>query len=173
MGPRAERSTALVSAELAESTWRRVGTLGPAAIRALQERCDDFQPELCGFVTAVVYEMGEKPSALVSYVTLVLCEMFRAAPVRSFKKVGERGILKAWDASQDAVAELAERDPGELDAAVFAGLTDEPHALRYVIQALIEDDDEGDGVELSEEQFWEAFAVLKAVIDLLHGACKR
>jgi hypothetical protein len=47
----------------------------------------------------------------------------------------------------------------------------EPHALRYVIEALTEGDPD-DPVPLSADEAWHLFTVLKTAIDSLHDGCR-
>ena len=59
---------------------------------------------------------------------------------------------------------------GDPRAAILteAASSSEPAVLRYILDALTEEDD--DPVELSDEEFWHILRVLKTVVDCLHGA---
>jgi len=103
------------------------------------------------------------------YVMIVVLEMFRAAPVRTIKKVRDRDILRHWHANRDLIDNLRASEagvstlPGKLPSV-------EPAVLDYILDAL--HDETEDLMLVTEDERWHLLAVLKTVMDALHGACR-
>lgn len=154
-----------------EPTWRRIGGSSPAAILQLQKSSGKRQPEIVGFVLGFTADMSPDVVGLALYVMLVVIEMFRTSGARKIVKVRESTIMRHWHANESLLGELRTK-AAELAAAIKAAEESvEPHALRYVIEALTEGDPD-DPVPLSADEAWHLFAVLKTAIDSLHDGCR-
>lgn len=157
----------LVSPDVAEQAWKRVGALDEAAALELQQRSGTFQPELVGFVLGFIHNLSPEAMGIALYATLVVFEMFQRAVPR-IKKVKERTIVRLWHENRRAVDDLFASEFDEDLMTAFVSDSAEPAALQYVVDAMVDAQDDSD--ELEAEEVAHVLAVLKTVIDALHQA---
>jgi hypothetical protein len=163
--------TAIVSSELAEQAWQRIGALDDAEVVKLQRRSGKFQQELVGFVLGFTSKMSPESMGIALYAMLVLFEMFQRAPNTTYRKVDERTIMRLWQTNDALCAELL---ASEFDRDLMAGFvsrSSEPAALQYVVDALVDVQEEvGD---LPPEEVAHVLAIHKTIIDAFHSAANR
>jgi hypothetical protein len=163
--------TAIVSAELAEQAWQRVGALDASKVLTLQNRSGGFQPELVGFVLGFTSELSPAGMGIALYAMLVVFEMFQRAPATTFGKVKEATIMKLWQNNRRLCAGLLanEFDPERMTN--FVAQSTEPAAIQYVGDALVDVQEESG--DLPPAELADILAIHKTVIDSLHSAAKR
>ena len=163
--------TPIVSEELVEQAWRRVGALEPSEVLTLQNRSGRFQPELVGFVLGFTSRMSPESVGIALYEMLVLFEMFQRVPATSFGKIKDRAIMKLWRSNRQLSAELLVHEFDRDLMTEFVARSSEPAALQYVIEALVEVQEESG--DLPPEEVADILAIHKTVIDALHSAATR
>jgi len=162
--------SAIVSPELVEQAWQRVGALDAPEVLKLQNRSGGFQPELVGFVLGFTSKMSPQGMGIALYAMLVLFEMFQRVPATTFSKVKDKTIMKLWRANAELTSALLAND-FDLDLMrEFVAESAEPAALRYVVEALADVQEES--AELPPKEVAEILAIHKTVIDSLHAVAK-
>lgn len=158
----------IVSAETAQQAWERIGAYNEDTVLKLQKRSGRFQPELVGFVIGFTHELSPDAIGIALYAMLVVFEMFQQS-ASQIKKVKEQTIVRLWHENRHATSELvASRfDVDLVDAFVSASV--EPAAIGYVIDALIQVQDE---CALPVEEVAHVLAVHKTVIEALNKAAR-
>ncbi len=160
---------AIVSAETAEQAWQRIGALDEPSIVELQERSGKFQPELVGFVLGFTHELSPEAMGIALYAMLVIFEMFQRGVPR-IKKVKEQTILRLWHENRHATSELVAAEFDNDLMQVFIADSVEPAALQYVVDALVDVQEESG--DLPPVEVAHVLAVHKTVIDALHNAAR-
>jgi hypothetical protein len=149
-----------VSQELIDETWRAVGALSGEQVLRTQKSHSKAQRALTMFVYVIFSEFREDASGVGIYVYHVVLEAFSRARPRP-RSIRRAHIKRAWH----------DHDQGsDLDPEDLIEQSPEPHALRYVYEALTEDQDD---VGLSEHEREHIFRLMQAVITCLHDACER
>lgn len=149
-----------ISQELIDETWRAVGALSGEQVLRIQKSHSKAQRVLTMFVYVIFSEFREDASGVGIYVYHVVLEAFSRARPRP-RSIRRAHIERAW------------HDHGQgsnLDPEDLIEQSPEPHALRYVYEALTEDQDD---VGLSEDEREHIFGLMQAVITCLHDACER
>ena len=159
--------TQLVSDALIDETWRAVAGSSPVAIRQLQKQCGKDHEELTGFLLGFTSELRPEALGIVLYVHLVITHAFRRSGAR-FRRIRPGRIERTWAAAAEFVDQLKAGRHPRATIPSEALSSSEPAVLRYILDALTEQDD--DPTELSEEEFWHILRVLKTVVDCLHDA---
>ncbi len=159
---------ALVSSELVERAWQRVDGLGAPDVLKLQKQSGKFQPELVGFVLGFVHDLSAEGAGIALYAMLVLFEMFQAVPARKWAKVKDSAILRLWVANRELSDDLLAREFDREAMAQFVDQSTEPAALQYVVDALVDAQEESG--ELAPDEVAHVLAMLKTVVDALHDA---
>jgi hypothetical protein len=157
----------LVSSTLIEETWRSLGASSEASIRRLQQQCGKDHEELTGFVLGFTSELRPEALGIALYVHLVVAQAFRRCGVK-FRRIRPGRIERTWAASSTFIDQLKAGGHPRAALPIEAGSPSEPAVLRYILEALTEQDD--DPAELSDEEFWHIFRVLKTVVDCFHDA---
>jgi hypothetical protein len=140
-----------ISSELVSSTWQTVGASNDKQIRRLQARHDGTQRALGRFVYDEFLKFREEAAGGGIYVYHVVLEMFMQ--VRPGLKRVRRAQL------EQVLADLSAA--GENSPAKAIEQSPEPHALRYVHEALYQD--QGD-VALSEDEGERIFRFMQVAI---------
>jgi hypothetical protein len=163
--------TAIVTPEIAEQAWRRVGRLDHREVVKLQKRSGKFQPELVGFVLGFIDDLSPEGMGIALYAMLVIFEMFQRAAPTGFTKVNERAILQLWQESRrigDALL-ASEFDSGLMSEFVIG--SPEPTAIRYVVEALVDAQEESGN--LPAEEVAQVLAIHRTVIHSLHAVARQ
>jgi hypothetical protein len=84
------------------------------------------------------------------------------------KKISYEEIIECCEHNEDAKGRLEGAHEKFLDGVARVHTSRQPHVVKYVVDALMEEDDEGeDTMALTEEQKGFLFLLLKSVIDVL------
>jgi len=150
----------IISSELVSSTWQTVGASSGAQVRGLQARHNKTQRALGLFVYDEFLSYREEAAGVGIYVYHVVLEMFMQARPR-LKRVRRAQL-------EQVLADLSAA--GENAPANAIAQSPEPHALRYVHEALYQY--QGD-VALSEDEGERIFRFMQAVIIALHDASSK
>lgn len=149
-----------VSQELIEKTWKAVAVSSEQQILKMQRNHQKKQQALTHFTFSHLLDLREEAAGVGIYVYhVVLFAFSRVSPKPGrVKRVQieqyiDAGILVE---EYDPIAKIAE--------------SSEPHVLRYVYEALTEDEDE---VVLSDTEQAEIFNTLNLVVSCLHDSCAR
>jgi hypothetical protein len=154
-----------ISDEVISATLDMLNAASPLEAAARQGRSGRFQPELTGFVAAFTLEQRPDAAGIGLFIMLVLYEAFRANAVK-VHKARERVVLRHWRAAREHADALRLDMDNPMELLDDIPESSEPAALQYVIEALTEVTD--DGVQLTDDEFWHLYAVLRAAIETLH-----
>jgi hypothetical protein len=83
------------------------------------------------------------------------------------KKISSEEIIECYEHNEGLMERLEGADEKFLDRVASVQTSREPYVMKYVADALMEDDEVEDAVALTEEQKGFLFLLLKTVIDVL------
>jgi hypothetical protein len=153
--------------EIVEKTWQEVAGFSPDRAKKEMMKIGNSQPELLAFVTESSKEMGQEVRELAIYMFLVVYRMFQKAHGK-IKKISSEEIIECYEHNEGLMERLEGADEKFLDRIASVQTSRQPHVVNYVVDSLMEEDDEGeDAVVLTEEQKGFLFLLLKTVIDVL------
>jgi hypothetical protein len=154
-----------ISARVVERTWQRIANLSPREGQKLIERMTKEQPVILAYLMAVdsdIFNDEERQTLL--YLGVVVWQIMLEG-IRPLPKVSEK-ILDNAEAKNLKMAEYlrGETEAGfeEATRKIIENYT-QPEALRYVVEAIIEDTEESSSIR--EENRGIMFVDLKTVID--------
>lgn len=156
----------LIPEEIVETTWQEVAGFSP--IRANKEimKIGNDQPELLAFITASTEEMGQEVKELGIYMFFVVYRMFQKTQGK-IKRISSEEIIKCHELNESLVEKLEGAHEKFLDRAASIQISKQPHVMKYVIDALMEEEGEEDAIELTDEDKGFLFLLLNTVIDVL------
>ncbi len=156
-----------ISEAMVEETWIEISQLPPEEARTQVEGVWERQPELMQFLMELTEELSQGASELAFYIFFVVVRIFEKAYGERLQEVMAEEILESFEANQDFLERLATVNERFLERLPDKTLGEQPHVLRYVVEALMEAETQEDPMELSEQEFGFLFLVLKTVIDSL------
>jgi len=152
---------------IVEKTWQEVAGFSPDRAKKEMMKIGNSQPELLAFVMESAKEMSREARELAIYMFLVVYRMFQGSHEK-IKKISSKEIIECYEHNEGLMERLKGAHERFLDRIASVQTSRQPHVVNYVVDALMEGDDEsGDAVVLTEEQKGFLFLLLKTVIDAL------
>ena len=152
---------------IVEKTWQEVAGFSPDKAKREMTKIGNIQPELLAFVMESSKETGQEVRELAIYMFLVVYRMFQEAHGK-IKKISPEEIIKCYEHNEGLMERLEGADEKFLDRIASVQTSRQPYVVRYVVDALMEDDEGEDPVALTEEQKGFLFLILKTVTDVLN-----
>ncbi len=151
---------------LVERTWQEVAGFSPNRAKKELMKITNSQPELLAFVTESTQEMSQEVRELAIYMFVVVYRMFQQAHGK-IKKISSDEIIKCYEHNESLMERLEGSHEKFLDRITSLQTSKQPYVVKYVADALMEEDEGEDAVALTEEQKGFLFLVLKAAINAL------
>ena len=155
-----------VPEEIVEKTWQEVAGFSPDRAKKEMIKIGNRQQELLTFVMESAKEMGQEVRELAIYMFLVVYRMFQEAHGK-IKKVSSEEIIEYYEHNEGLMERLEGAHEKFLDRVASVQTSRQPYVVKYVVDALMEDDEREDAGALTEEQKGFLFLLLKTVIDVL------
>jgi len=152
--------------ETVEKTWQEVAGFSPNRAKKEIVKVGDTQPDLLAFVTESSQEMVQEARELAIYMFLVVYRMFQKAHGK-IKKISSEEIIECYKHNESLMEGLEGTHERFLDRIASLQTSKQPYVVRYVADALMEEDEGEDALELTEEQKGFLYLLLKTVIDVL------
>ena len=124
------------------------------------------QPDLLAFVMESSKEMGQEVRELAIYMFVVVYRMFQESRGK-IKKISSEEIVECYQNNEGLMERLEGTDERFLDRISALQTSAQPYIVKYVADALMEEDEGKDAVTLTNEQKGFLFLLLKTVIDVL------
>jgi hypothetical protein len=151
---------------IVEKTWQEVAGFSPVEAKKELMRIDNSQPDLLAFVTESSQEMVQEARELAIYMFVVVYRVFQKARGK-IKKISSEEIIKCYEHNENLMEGLEGAHEKFLDRIASAQTSKQPYVVNYVVDALMEENEEEDALELTEEQKGFLYLLLKTVIDVL------
>jgi len=151
---------------LVEKTWQEVAGFNPDKAKKEMMKVGNSQPDLLAFVMESSNEMGQEVRELAIYIFLVVYRMFQKAHGK-IKKISLEEISECYERNENLMGRLEGADEKFLDKIASVQTSRQPYVAKYVVDALMEEDEGEDAVTLTDEQKRFLFLLLKTVIDVL------
>lgn len=156
-----------IAEEIVEKTWQEVAGFSPDRAKKEMMRIGNSQPELLAFVTESPKEMSQEVRELAIYMFLVVYRMFQGAHGK-IKRISSEEMSECYEHNESLMERLEGAHEKFLDRVASVQTSRQPYVVKYVVDALMEEDNGGeDAVALTEEQKGVLFLLLKTVIDVL------
>jgi hypothetical protein len=157
---------ALIPEEIVEKSWQEVAGFSPTRANKQMMKIGNDQPELLAFVTASTEMMGQEVKELGIYMFFVVYRMFQKAQGK-IKRISSEEIIKCHEHNESLMERLEGAHEKFLDRAARIQISKQPHVMKYVIDALMEEEEGEDAIELTDEHKGFLLLLLRTVIDVL------
>jgi len=154
-----------ISEEIVERTWREVAFFSPDKAEREMEKIGRGQPELLAFIVGETEEMDRDVRELGVYMFFVIFRMFQSA-LGGIGRISFEEIIECYEHNKTLMERLVGAHEKFLDRVVRLQVSRQPHVLRYVVEALMEEE-KGESIVLTEEEKGFLYILLKTVVDVL------
>ena len=151
---------------IVEKTWQEVAGFSSDRAKKEMMKIGNTQPELLAFVTESSKEMGQEVRELAIYMFLVVYRIFQKAHGK-IKKISSDEIIACYKHNEGLMERLEGAHEKFLDRIASVQTSQQPYVVSYVVDALMEEGEGEDAVELTDEQKGFIYLLLKTVIDVL------
>jgi len=156
-----------ISADIVERTWRDMSTMSPENFPEVIRKFSKEQPFILTYLMALGESVfNEDERELLLYLGVVVWRMMSRGN-KPLPKVTEQMIDEAEQKNVEMLRYLeGESETGFTETtATVMGNYNQPEVLRYVVEALMEDDDED--IVIRDEYLGIMMIYLKTIIDCL------
>ena len=94
--------------------------------------------------------------------------MFQKSMRKPLKQVTHEIIVECYESNETLIESLERTHERFVERIASVQLLDQPYVMKYVVEALFEDRQEKEDVELTEEDTGYLFLLLKTVVDALN-----
>jgi hypothetical protein len=157
-----------ISAEIVETTWKRIANFSAREGKELAQKFADEQPVVMTYLMAVDQGLfDEEERELLFYLGTVVWQMMTQGDMR-LPKVTEQALEQAEAANQAVLESLTDVSDDDARAAMAELLRDyaQPQVFKYVVEALMES---GQAEEVRQDTLGVMMVDLKTVIDCLNN----
>ena len=156
--------------EVVESTWREVSSIDPADGAKLMEDAAQRQPALLAYVMASTDQWRPEVSELAIYLYYVVLQMFEVSAPRGLQQVSNPALDQQVERNESLMDRLQPAHERFLERAAEVESVKQPFVLRYVSEALLEDEHPDITPPLTDEETGRLYLTLKIVVDALDEA---
>jgi hypothetical protein len=151
-----------------ERKWKEVAQFTPGQIQKENVKLGTEQRDLLGFVVEMTGDMGRPVKELAVYMLFVIFRMFQKAYGKKLKSISSGQIMECYEADASLMGRLEGAHERFLDRIAGLQIVDQPHVMKYVVDTLVEADEDEDFRDLTGEDKGFIFLLLKAVVDVLN-----
>jgi len=155
-----------ISEKIVEKTWREVAGFSLSQATKEMEKMAESQPDLLAFLMASTEDLEPEVGELAVYIAFVVYRIFEGSR-KKIKKITAREISARYECNEDLIGRLEGAHEKFLDRIARIQVSKQPYVIKYVVDALMEESEEGDDVDLTDEDKGFLFLLLKTVVDLL------
>jgi hypothetical protein len=156
-----------ISEKVVEKTWQEVARYSPIQANKKMQEMGKNQPELLAFLMASTEDLDPEVRELAIYIAFVVYRIFVDSQ-NKIKKITSKEIIDCYEYNEDLIGRLERAHEKFLDRIARVQVSKQPYVMKYVVDALMEGSEEGDGVELTDEDKGVLFLLLKTEVDLLN-----
>lgn len=159
-----------VQEHVVESTWREVASLDPTSAAQLMEDAATRQPALLAYVMASTNEWRPPVSELAVYLYFVVLRMFEVSAPKEFKQVSMPQLELHVDRNESLLDRLQPAHERFLERAAEAESAKQPFVVRYILEALFEDEHPDVTPPFTDDETGRLYLTLKIIVDALDEA---
>jgi hypothetical protein len=154
-----------LSEAFVEKTWQKVAEFTPERANKEMQAMGKNQPELLAFLMAYTDDLQQEVKELAIYIAFVVYKMFLESSGK-IPKISGKEIMARYDENTRLIESLEGAHENFIDRIAGVQVSKQPHVMRYVLEALMEDAEE-DGINLTEEDIGSLFMLFKTEIEVL------
>jgi hypothetical protein len=128
----------------------------------------EIQPNLVAFILEFTKDQKPDVAELAMYCFFVVFRMFQKGAGKPIEQVTHKTIVDCYESNETLIESLENTHQRFFERVASVQLLDQPHVMKYIVDALFEGSQEGEDLDLSEEDTGYLFILLKTVVDALN-----
>jgi hypothetical protein len=94
--------------------------------------------------------------------------MFQKSIQKPIKQVSLETIVEYYETNETQIENLESTHERFIERIASVQILDQPYVMKYILEALFEDSQENEDIELTEEDTGYLYLLLKTVVDVLN-----
>ena len=160
----------VIAEELVEETWQGVAGFSSSRAWKEMEKLGAKQPDLLSFMTEYTQDLNPEVKELAIYMFFIVYRIFEKTSKKKIRGISAKEIMKCYESNEKFMERLEGAHEKFLERVAKTQIAAQPYVMKYVVDTLMEMDEEEDPVELTDEDIGYLFLLFKTVIDLLDHA---
>jgi hypothetical protein len=160
--------TDMISAETVTQVWQDMAQVSADEAPRFVQQMEEEQPAVMVYLLAVGEALfNQHEQEIIFYLGMVVWQVMKQGQ-RRLRKVTEERLDQAEEANLDFLERLSASPEADFESAIQAMMDTypEPEVLRYIVEAIMEDEDyDPEDPPIREEYRGMAFVHLKTVLD--------
>jgi hypothetical protein len=151
---------------IVEKAWQEVAELSMSQAGKEMQKMARNQPDLLAFLMAMTEDLEPEKKELAVYMAFVEYRIFEGSG-HKIKKLTSKEIIDCFEANEKLMSRLESAGQKFVDSVAGIQIPRQPFVMKYVLDTLNEEPEEGESDELTDEDKGFLFLLQKTVIDLL------
>ena len=164
----------MISAETVTQIWQRMAQTSLSDVPDLIARMKDRQPVVLAYLLAAEgLDFDRNELERILYIGMVVWQIMGQEQGRLLK-VTRQGIIQAEEANYDFLDRMEAASEEEIAQLAEKMMQDypEPHVLRYILEAITEEEEDADETPMRDDYKGLVFVYLKTVLDAFIAASR-
>jgi hypothetical protein len=164
----------MISADTVTQTWQSMAQTSLSDVPDLMAGMRDRQPVVLAYLlSADGLDFDRNELERILYIGMVVWQIMRQGEGRLLKVTRKR-IIQAEEANYDFLERIEAASEEDLVQLTEEMMQDypEPHVLRYILEAIMEEEEDPEGTPMREDYKGLAFVYLKTVLDAFIAAAR-
>ena len=158
----------IIPEDLVIETWQEVSEFTAERARAEMTRVSKIQPNLVAFMVEFTQDLEPEVTELALFWFFNVYRMFQKGVRKPLIQVDHEIIVDCYESNETLIESLERAHERFVERIASVQLLNQPYVMKYVVEALFEDRQEKEDVELTEEDTGYLFLLLKTVVDALN-----
>ena len=158
----------IIPEDLVTKTWQEVSEFTDERAKTEITRVSKIQPNLLAFMVEFTQDLEPDVAELALYLFFNVYKMFQKSMRKPLKQVTHEIIVECYESNETLIKSLEKTHEKFVERIASVQLLDQPYVMKYAVEALFEDRQEIEDVELTEEDTGYLFLLLKTVVDALN-----
>ena len=158
----------IIPEDLVIETWQEVSEFTAERARAEMTRVSKIQPNLVSFMVEFTQDLEPEVTELALFWFFNVYRMFQKGVRKPLIQVDHEIIVDCYESNETLIESLERAHERFVERIASVQLLNQPYVMKYVVEALFEDRQEKEDLELTEDDTGYLFLLLKTVVDALN-----
>ena len=158
----------IISEDLVTETYKEVAEFTGEQAYSEMTSVSTIQPNLVAFMLDFTQDLEPDAAELAMYCFFTVFRMFRKSIRKPFEQVSHETIVDCYESNETLIENLENTHERFIERVASVQLLDQPYVMKYIVEALFEDSQEDEDIELTEEDTGYLFLLLKTAVDALN-----
>jgi len=157
----------IIPEDLVAETYEEVAGFTPEQAHSEMTAMSMTQPNLVAFMVEFTQDLELEVAELAMYCLFTVFRMFQKSIKKPLRQVSHETIVDCYESNETLINKLENTHERFIERIASTQLLNQPYVMKYIVEALFEDSQEDEDLELTEEDTGYLFLLLKTSVDAL------